>query len=62
MAQVYLGDIYNFGDGVVQDDGRAFKLYRQAARQGHANSQFNLGVMYREGRGCEQSHERAVEW
>ena len=33
-AQMKLGDIYGFGDGVAQDDGRAFELTRQAAQQG----------------------------
>ena len=62
MAQAYLGDIFKFGRGAAQDDGRAFELYRQAAQQGDARSQSNLGIMYRDGRGCEQSHERAAEW
>ena len=61
-AQACLGYIYSFGDGVTQDDGRAFEAYRQAAQQGHTSSQSNLGVMYRRGEGCEQSHERAAEW
>ena len=43
MAQAYLGEIYDFGLGVAQDDGRAFKLYRQAAQQGDDISQYNLG-------------------
>ena len=33
MAQVVLGDMYYFGKGMVQDYGRAFELFRQAARQ-----------------------------
>jgi uncharacterized protein len=40
----------------------AFKLYTQAAQQGNAHSQYNLGLMYRDSQGCEQSHERAAEW
>ena len=43
LAQAYLANIYNFGEGVAQDDGRAFKLYRQAAQQGDDISQYNLG-------------------
>ena len=56
-AQTYLGDIYSVGMGVAQDFGRAFELRRQAAQQGHAVCLFNLGVMYRDGRGCEQSYQ-----
>ena len=51
MAQVHLGNIYDFGMGVAQDEVRAFELYIQAAQQGHARSQFNLGIMYRGGVG-----------
>ena len=32
------------------------------AQQGHIWCQYSLGVYYRDGRGCEQSHERAFEW
>ena len=49
MAQVYLAEIYAFGKAMAQDDGRAFELYGQAALQGNAISQLNLGVKYREG-------------
>ena len=61
MAQACLGDIYSFGWGVAQDDGRAFELYERAAQQGHVDCQYNVGTMYRDGRGCEQSDERAAE-
>ena len=36
--------------------------YEKAAQQGHTRSQSNLGVLYAQGRGCEQSYERAAEW
>jgi len=63
MARAMLANIYGFGEGVAQDDGRVFELYRQAARQGHAVCHHNVGNMYRrEDQGCEQSHERAAEW
>lgn len=31
-------------------------------RQGHADAQFNLGVMYREGKGVPQDYAEAVRW
>ena len=34
----------------------------EAAMQGHADAQCNLGVMYSNGRGVKQSYEKAVEW
>jgi hypothetical protein len=38
------------------------RRYRMAADQGNANAQFNLGRMYDEGRGVDQSHEEAVRY
>ena len=38
------------------------KWYRLAADQGYALAQFNLGWMYRNGKGVEQSDEEAVKW
>ena len=49
MAQAYLAEMYSLGEGVAVDHGRSFKLCRQAARQGHAASQYNLGMAYRSG-------------
>ena len=36
--------------------------YRKAAEQGIAKAQFNLGVMYFEGRGVQQDDTEAVAW
>ncbi|MFM8234327.1 MAG: tetratricopeptide repeat protein, partial [Holophagaceae bacterium] len=36
--------------------------YRLAADQGHASAQFNLGVMYDNGRGVPQDDVQAVKW
>ena len=33
-----------------------------SASQGCANAQYNLGCMYREGHGVDQSYERAAEY
>jgi len=45
-AQFNLGYAYYLGRGVPQDDAQAVTWYRQAAEQGHAIAQYNLGVMY----------------
>ena len=37
---------------------RAAEYYEAAARQGHADAQYNLGQMYRKGQGVDQSYER----
>ena len=61
-AQFKLGEMFEYGRGVRQDDEEAVKWYRLAAEQGHASAQFNLGFMYKEGRGVRQDDEEAVKW
>ena len=36
--------------------------YREAAKQGCAAAQYNLGVMYKNGRGVKQDDAQAVAW
>ena len=62
-ACLSLAQFYDFrvGSGVA-DERMSFVYYEKAANLGHAESQHNLGCMWRDGRGCEQSHEQAVEW
>ena len=40
----------------------AVEWYEKAAKQGYANAQFNLGVMYEHGNGVEQSDSLAMRW
>jgi len=53
--------MYYHGQGVDQSYERAAEYYETAARQGHANAQFNLGLFYANGQGVEQSNETARE-
>ena len=39
----------------------AFKLWLPLAEQGNANTQFNLGNMYYEGKGVKQDYAEAVK-
>jgi len=61
-AQVYLGLLYEKGNGVPQNDVQAVKWYRLAAKQGDALGQWYLGEMYAEGRGVPQNNVQAVKW
>ena len=45
-----------------QDDAEAVRWWRRAAEQGHATAQYNLGVMYANGRGVPQDDAEAVRW
>jgi TPR repeat protein len=61
-AQVNLGLLYFYGQGVSQDDAEAEKWFRMAAGHGDALAQHNLGVMYDTGRGVPQDQVEALKW
>ena len=44
------------------DYATAFRLWRPLADQGNAGAQFNLGLMYDNGKGVTQNHAEAVKW
>ena len=55
-----------FGDGLTAyekaDYTTALRLWRPLAEQGNARAQFNLGLMYANGRGVPQDYAQAVKW
>lgn len=50
-AQYMLGWLYENGQGVPNDLGKAAELFQKAADQGFAYAQYNLGVAYENGLG-----------
>lgn len=62
QAQFELGQAYEDGKGVPQDDDRAAEWFRKSAEQGNAQGQNSLGVMYAQGRGVKRDKEEAVRW
>ncbi len=62
VAQVLLGDMYNFGRHVPQDAAEAAKWYSKAAEQGATNVQFDLGFLYEQGKGVPQNYAEAETW
>lgn len=44
------------------DYAKAAKLYGPLAEKGNAEAQYNLGVMYRAGRGVPQDYQKARKW
>ena len=50
------------GDGVVKDEAKAFQLMSQAAEQGYALAQHQLGMMYINGNGVKKDVNKAVPW
>jgi TPR repeat protein len=61
-AQSNLGNMYEFGEGVPEDDREAVKWYRLAAEQGNYRAQHNLGIMYRDGEGVPEDYVQAYAW
>ncbi len=55
-----------FEDGVAAyrrgDYAAALKFWRPLAEQGHAEAQYNLGIVYYKGRGVPQDDAEAVTW
>ena len=49
-------------DQLLQRESRELEAYRKAAEQGDATAQFNLGVIYDNGRGVPQDFKQAVAW
>ncbi len=45
-VQLLVGSIYDFGQGVPQDDAEAVKWYERAAQQGSAKGQYQAGAVY----------------
>lgn len=50
-----------YGDGVEEDNDRAFALLKEAAAKGHAEAAYNLGVCLHYGYGCKADLHAAYE-
>jgi hypothetical protein len=54
--------MYAEGEGVPQDNAEAVKWYRQAAQQGNAPAEYNLGLWYAQGQDSPPDYLRAYMW
>ena len=61
-SQFYVGVMYDYGEGVPQDNAEAAYWYHLAAEQGDADAQFNLGLSYYKGEGVPQDYVQAAAW
>jgi len=60
-AQFYLGYGYGFGEGgLEQDYGEAAKWYRMAAKNGDAESEYELGLIYYKGQLGKPDYKQAA--
>ena len=48
--------------GLTKDSVKAVEFFLEAALQGNADAQNNLGVMYHMGEGVEQDNSEAKKW
>lgn len=61
-AQYRLGRCYDKGNGVAEDEAKAFALYSKSAAQGYAKAQYQLGRCYKKGKGVAKDHKKAVRY
>jgi TPR repeat protein len=61
-AEFQMGQLYDFGFGVPQNDADALGWYRKAAAHGHAPAQRLVGDFYRKGRAVTQDPAEAARW
>lgn len=54
--------MYQGGLGTEKSDTDAFKWFKQAALQGDASAQINLGLMYQNGEGVGKNVDKAFTW
>ena len=64
LLKKMMGALLSLGlaQAVLADNVPDFKETLQAAGQGYAKAQFNLGLMYYNGQGVRQDYTQAVQW
>jgi len=62
-SQLLLGSLYEDGkQGISKNLAQAAKWYRKAAKQGYPQAQYNLGLLYEEGKGMTKNYHKATQW
>ena len=56
----HLGGMYEKGEGIEQDTGKAAALYRQTCEGGNMGGCYSLGWMYEKGEGVEKDTDEAA--
>ena len=60
-AQYRMGRAFDKGNGVAEDNVRAFQWYQKAAAQGYHKGQYQLGRCYKKGKGVAEDDEKAFQ-
>lgn len=61
-VSVLVGTIYDFGQGVPQDDAEALKWYLQAAEAGNGNGQYRAASIYARSQQVPPDYVQAYKW
>ena len=61
LARVFLGCMYDNGDGVEKDQAKAFAILLPAIAEGYVLADLHVGMDYFFGEGTEKNYEKAVE-
>ena len=59
-AQFNIGNMFDFGKGVTEDNAQAVYWYKKSAKQNCDIAQFNLGNCYNKGKGVIKNKEKAA--
>ncbi len=62
VAQYWMGQITEHGQGVSPDAGEALRWYEAAAAQGNRDAMYNLGVAHAEGLGTQRDFVQSAHW
>ena len=64
LSSTVFADDFDDGDAAYEkgDYKTAMRLWKPLAEQGHAYAQYNLGLMYRNGKGVPEDYKQAVKW
>ncbi len=62
QAQYRMGQLLDYGKGVVQDSKQALLWYYKAAAQNHLRAEYNIALIFLQGRGVSKDYPRAVYW
>ncbi|KTC74282.1 enhanced entry protein EnhC [Legionella birminghamensis] len=61
-SQFEIGQLYQYGIGVVKNIDQAIVYYQLAAAQQDVRAEYNLGVMYLEGKTNPVDYQKGIDW
>lgn len=62
QSQFEIGQMFQYGIGIAQNDQAAIVFYQNAAEQQHLGAEFNLGVLYLEHAKDAADYQTALNW